>query len=96
MEQALSQAQHEQNRFEAELHRIRQEKNLMELEVAEKVDELEDVSLKLERVQSANTALHQQAQQVSARSLSAFNDARCSSDPSHTMLLDHNLSRPFL
>ena len=76
MEQALSQVQHEQNRFEAELHRVRQEKNLMELEVAEKADELEDVSLKLERVQSANAALHQQAQQASSCTLFALDGCR--------------------
>ncbi|KAK9825254.1 hypothetical protein WJX74_003430 [Apatococcus lobatus] len=64
LEQALGQAQHEQNRYESELQSLRQEKNLMELEAAEKADEVEDMTLKLERVQSANAALHQQAQQI--------------------------------
>ena len=71
LEQALSQAQHEQNRYESELHRVRQEKNLMELEAAEKTDEVEDMTMKLERVQTANAALQQRTQQARLHALLA-------------------------
>ncbi len=65
LQQALNQAQHEQHRYEAEVHRVRQEKNMIELEAAEKADEAEELTLKLEHVHSANSALQREAEQVS-------------------------------
>ena len=64
LQQALNQAQHDQNRMESEVQRLRQEKNVTELEAAEKADEIEELNLKLEDVQSRNSMLQQETQQV--------------------------------